>query len=55
MAMLTLEDANRITAAAQSKAAELSIEVTVTVLDAGSVVRHLIACIGGAVQRHAPL
>ena len=39
MATLTLEDANRITTAAQAKAAELSIGVTVTVLDAGGQVR----------------
>jgi len=39
MGSLTLEDANRITAAAQAKAAELSIGVTVTVVDAGGQVR----------------
>jgi uncharacterized protein GlcG (DUF336 family) len=39
MTTLTLEDANRITAAAQSKAAEFSIGVTVTVVDAGGQVR----------------
>ena len=39
MATLTLEDANRITTAAQAKAAELSIGVTVTVVEAGGQVR----------------
>ena len=39
MATLTLEDANRITAAAQAKAAEFSIGVTVTVVDSGGQVR----------------
>jgi len=39
MATLTLEDANRITTAAQTKAADLSSGVTVTVVDAGGQVR----------------
>jgi uncharacterized protein GlcG (DUF336 family) len=39
MGTLTLDDANRITAAAQAMAAELSIGVTVTVVDGGGQVR----------------
>ena len=39
MTTLTLDDANRITAAAQAKAADLAIGVTITVVDGGGQVR----------------
>jgi uncharacterized protein GlcG (DUF336 family) len=39
MTAVTLEDANRVTAAAQAKASELGIGVTVTILDGGGHVR----------------
>ena len=39
MSAMTLDDANRITAAAHAKAAELGIGVTVTVVDDGGQVR----------------
>ena len=39
MTTLTLDDANRITAAAHAKAAELATGVTITVVDGGGQVR----------------
>lgn len=39
MAELTLDDARRVSAAAEAKATELGVAVTVTVLDAGGHVR----------------